>query len=328
MGVDELTEGRRPGATAPHAVALYESDAGLAQRVLPFLRAGLAGEETVLAVVSNHAASLLRGHLGDHRHDVQWQVPGVHYHSLGPMFDSLRRRLGELREAGHRVRLLAENDTPAGRGRTAAYLRFEAVSNDVVGELGVTWVCLYDRRRYPAQVLDQVLQVHPQLLDPNGVSTPSTGYVPPDAYLEAHPGPLSTVPPQVLLDRPLDDAEQLAQIRHDAVQAAHSLGLPTDDGYDFELAAGEIMSNAIRHGWPPRRVRVWSTDGHVVLRVDDHGSGDDLPTKGFRPPDPAKARPGGLGVWIARQLADAVHVGKGPDGTAVEIQFPRLTHVQ
>jgi anti-sigma regulatory factor (Ser/Thr protein kinase) len=328
MEIGELVHAGGPRRTAAHAVALYDADEDLLRRVLPFLRAGLAAGQTVVAVVSEHAAALLRDGLGDHHRDVQWQLPGVSYRSLGQMFDSLRRNLTALRRAGHRVRLLAENDTPGGPARTAAYLRFEAAANDVLGDLGLTWACLYDRRRYPAEILRQVAQVHPQLLDRDGRPTPSTSYLAPDTYLAAHPGPLSAVPPDPLLDLPFTEAGQLAPIRHATVQAARSLGLSDDDAEDFEVAAGEAMSNAIRHGRPPCRVRLWATDEHVVLRVDDHGPGDDIPTKGFRPPDPARAQHGGMGVWIARQLTDAVHVDKSPSGTAVELQFPRLALIR
>jgi anti-sigma regulatory factor (Ser/Thr protein kinase) len=305
-------------------VALYDSDEDLRRRVLPFLREGLAAGETVVVLVSGHAATRLRDGLGaDHAH-VQWQVPRVSYRSLGPMVDGLRRYLAGQREDGHQVRLLAEYHTSSSAARTAAYLRFEAASNDVLGDYGFPWACLYDRRRYPPEVLEEVTQVHPHLLDREGRATDSTRFLPPDTYLAAHPGPLSAVPAHLPLDIPLGAAGQLATVRHAAVEAARSLGLPAEDDNDFELAAGEILSNAIRHGELPGRVRLWATPRHVVFRVDDQGSGDDIATKGFRPPDPAHPHRGGMGVWFARQLADAVHVNTGPAGAAVELQFPRL----
>jgi anti-sigma regulatory factor (Ser/Thr protein kinase) len=312
--------GNAAGATAVHAVAMYDSDEDLRR---PVLRDGRAAGEATVAVVSDRAAVQLRAGLGPDHRDVRWQLPGIGYESLGPMFHGLHRYLARQYEAGTRIRLLAENDTSSSPARTAAYLRFEAASNDVLGAYGFPWACLYDRNRYPGHVLEQVAQVHPTLLDRDGRTTASPAYLPPDTYLDAHPGPLSTVPPDPVLDIRLTAAGQVPAVRHTAAEAALGLGLPTGDGDDFELATAEVLSNAVRHGELPCRVRLWATAGHVVLRVDDRGPGDAIATKGFRPPDPARGHLGGMGVWMIRQLADAVHVTTGPSGTAVELQFPR-----
>jgi anti-sigma regulatory factor (Ser/Thr protein kinase) len=311
------------GGPPRHAVALYESADDLRQRALPFLRSGLAEGDVTIAVVSAETASHLRDGLGAEHRDVLWDLPGVTYHSLGPTFAGLRSFLGEQAEAGNTVRLLAENPTESDESRTAAYLRLEAASNDVMGAFGFPWACLYDTHRYPAPVLEQVTQVHPYLLGLEGGTVGSEAYLPPDTYLGAHPGPLSPVPPNPPLDVWLTAAEQLAKTRRTAAETAAWLGLPPEDQFDFELATAEVLTNAIRHGEQPCRVRTWATPTHVVLRVDDQGPGDDIATKGFRPPDPTQGHLGGMGIWMIRQLADAVHVETGSAGTAVEIQFPR-----
>jgi anti-sigma regulatory factor (Ser/Thr protein kinase) len=167
-----------------------------------------------------------------------------------------------------------------------------------------------------------VQQVHPHLVDADGRTTTSSGYLPPDDFLQTHPGPLSPVPPHPDVDVWVTTAEQLPTVRRTTAATARGLGLPPEDGEDFELAAAEVLSNAVRHGEQPCRVRLWGTPSHVVLRVDDQGPGDDIPTKGFRPPDPTHGHLGGMGVWIVRQVADVVHVHTGPSGTAVELQFP------
>lgn len=66
-------------------------------------------------------------------------------------------------------------------------------------------------------------------------------------------------------------------------------------------------------------MRIRGDAGQVVVRVDDHGLGDGVATAGFRRPDPDSRS--GMGLWIARQLADVVHVGTGVDGSAVELRF-------
>ncbi|TQM02868.1 sensor histidine kinase [Pseudonocardia kunmingensis] len=315
------------GSRPPHAATVYGSAEDLRRRVLPFLRNGLAAGDDTVAIVSPEAAEHLGTALGADRDGVRWQLPDLSYRSLGPMFSGLRAYLADQSGSGNRVRLLAENTTDTDDARTAAYLRFEAASNDVLGAFGYPWVCLYDRRRYPAHVLDHVSEVHPYLLDLDGRTTRSEAFLRPGSYLGAHPGPLSAVPRQVGFDVRLAAPGQLAEVRHAAVEAALALGLATDDDYDFELAATEAMTNAVSHGERPCRVRLWTTPDRIVLRVDDHGPGDDIAIKGFHPPDPTCGHLGGMGMWMIRQLADAVHVDTGPAGTTVEIQFP-LPHIR
>jgi anti-sigma regulatory factor (Ser/Thr protein kinase) len=308
-----------------HAAALFESGDDLRRRVVPFVRAGLAAGETVVAVVSGRAAAQLRAGLGADEREIRWQLPDVSYRSLGPMFNGLRRYLAGQYEAGNRVRLIAENDTISSSARTAAYLRFEAASNHVLGAYGFPWVCLYDRSRHPPDVLGAVRQVHPLLVGPDGRSAPSSDYVPPETYLRAHPGPLSVVPPRPPVDFWVTTVTQFGAARRAVAEAGGMLGLDEEAGDDFELATAEALSNALRHGERPCRIRVWATPQHVVLRVDDQGLGDDITTKGFHPPDLANVHVGGMGVWMIRQLADVVHIRTGAGGTAVEVQFPRPT---
>lgn len=302
-------------------MAVYESEEDLSRRVLPFLHDGLVAGESVEVVTSPGAASCLQEALGADAGRVRWGLPGVVYDRLGPMFGGLRDHLAGHARAGNRVRLVAEGPPTRDPARTEAYLRFEAAANEVLGTFGFPWACLYDRRRHPAAVLDQVVQVHPQVLDAAGQRVVSAGFLAPDAFLQAHPGPLSTVPPVVPLDRRLTAALHVPAARREALGGAAALGLAVADEEDFELVAAEVLSNALRHGEQPCRLRVWATGTHVVVRVDDQGPGDDLPTKGFRPPDPARGRLGGMGMWLVRQLADVVHVHTGATGTAVEVQF-------
>ncbi|WP_433277986.1 MEDS domain-containing protein [Pseudonocardia xinjiangensis] len=306
-------------ASAAHAVALYGSDAELRRMVLPFVREGLHGGEAVVAAVSEQAAAVLCEGLGKARNDVRWAVPGLTYTSLGPASEAVRSYLAEQHEAGTPVRLLAENATGGPAGRTAAYLRLDAVSSEVYGVYGFPWACLYDRRRYPAEVLEQVVQVHPLLLGADGRAAGNGAYVSPEAYLAAHPGPLSPVPPTVALDVTLTTGSELSAVRNRAAAAAGLLGLPVADTRDLELGAGEVIANALEHGVLPCRVRLWGEAGQVVVRVDDRGPGDGVATAGFRRP-PLDSR-SGMGLWIARQLADVVHVGTGVDGNAVELRF-------
>jgi anti-sigma regulatory factor (Ser/Thr protein kinase) len=305
---------------APHAAVLYDSGDDLRARVLPYLRAGIDNREDVVVIVSGPAGQALRAGLGHHAAGIRWSVPDMSYGHLGRASEAMRAFLGRHRSAGTRTRLLTENDVNGHPGRTAAYLRAEAAANDLYGGFGFPWACLYDRRRYPAEVLDHVILVHPLLVGPDGRAAGNAAYVRPDTYLAAHPGPLSPVPEPPVLDTELADLGALADARHQVADAALALGLGADECRQAEVAAGEVIANTFRHGVVPCRIRVWDDPRSVFVRIDDHGEGAAVTTAGFRPPDPRSGS--GAGLWLARQFSDIVQVGVGPAGTSVELQFP------
>lgn len=306
-----------------HAAALYNSDDDLRSRVLSFLRAGLEGGEAVVAVVSQRAEKIVSAGLGDDADRIRWGLPGLSYQHLGRASEAIRGYLAGRRAADAATRLLTESDIGgSGRapGRMAAYLRSEMAATQLFGGYGYPWVCLYDRRRYTPEVLADVARVHPQVLGADGLAVGSADYVEPDSYLSAHPGPVSAVPPRVALELELTQIGDLVLARHRAGDTARRLGLPVSECRIIEVAAGEVIANAFRHGIMPGRVRVWRATGTVVLRVDSGGPGKAVATTGFQPPDLATGS--GAGLWVARQLADVVHVETRADGTAVELQFP------
>jgi MEDS: MEthanogen/methylotroph, DcmR Sensory domain len=141
---------------ALHALLLYDSEEGLRGHVLPYVREGLDRGEAVMAVVSPGAQRVLRAALGDDARRVRWQAGDVSYRRLGEMFEGFRRFLAEQRAAGVAMRLLAENDTVGTAERMAAYLRFEAMANEVYRPYGYRWACLYDTRSHSAETLRQV----------------------------------------------------------------------------------------------------------------------------------------------------------------------------
>ena len=130
---------------------------------------------------------VLRRALGDDAASVRWQAGDVSYGRLGVMFDGFRRFLAEQRAAGVALRLLAQNDGLGTEERMAAYLRFEAMANEVYRPYGHCWACLYDIRTHSTPLLRQVSQVHPRLLEPHGRDIRNDDYLEPSAYL-ARPG--------------------------------------------------------------------------------------------------------------------------------------------
>ena len=135
---------------ARHALLCYDSPESLCARAVPYVREGLARGEAVTAVVSADVAQVLGAALGDDAARVRWQAGDVSYGRLGAMFEGFRRFLAEQRAAGVPMRLLAQNDAIGSQERMAAYLRFEAMANEVYRPYGYRWACLYDTRAHSA----------------------------------------------------------------------------------------------------------------------------------------------------------------------------------
>lgn len=309
-----------PEMGTPHSVAFYDTDSDLVGRALPYLRAGLVRDESLVVVVSRRAERALRDALGAEAHAVCWRVPGADLRHLGAGFEALRAFLDRRCAAGTPTRLVMEDDGGSGIGRGPARTRADAVTNEVWAGYGFPWLCLYDRHRFRPTTIEQVARVHPLLVDAAGAQVANPGYVAAEHYVAERPGPLSAVPETPALDLRPRALVDLPTVRHRVVEVALRLGLSEDACREVELATGEVVTNAFEHGRPPHRVRVWTDRGAVVVRVDDGGPGTGLATAGLRPPEPGVLT--GRGMWVVRQVAAVVHVGTGPDGTGVELQFP------
>ena len=273
-----------------------------------------------MAVVSAEAEQVLSSALGDDAAGVGWQAEDVSYGRLGVMFEGFRRFLGEQRAAGAAMRLLTQNDALGSEERMAAYLRFEAMANEVYRPYGYRWACLYDTRAHSPQTLRQVSQVHPRLLEPGGREIPNDDYLEPSAYLaRSGPPPPSPSPAAVQLDLPVTGPGQL--VRGSA--ALGSVGRPARDGRSRLLtvasAVSEAVTNGLQHGTPPVRVRAWTADRLARVQVHDRGLTPIPATAGYHRPPPEHDR--GHGLWFARQLADVVttHTDRGGDN-----HHPRL----
>jgi anti-sigma regulatory factor (Ser/Thr protein kinase) len=312
---------RERDGEALHALLRYDSPESLCARAVPYVREGLDRGEAVMAVVSAEAAQVLSSALGDDAAGVGWQAEDVSYGRLGVMFEGFRRFMGEQRAAGVPLRLLTQNDALSTEERMAAYLRFEAMANEVYRPYGYRWACLYDTRAHSTPTLRQVSQVHPRLLEPGGREIPNDDYLEPSAYL-ARSGPPPPPPAEVQLDLPVTDPGQLVVVRRLLRRWAdlHEMGEHTDD---VVSAVGEAVTNGLQHGTPPVRVRAWTADGLARVQVHDRGLASIPATVGYHRPPPEATR--GYGLWVARQLADVVTTHTDRGGTTITLDFPLAT---
>jgi len=304
-----------------HAAVVYDSDDTLLAGAAPFVRDGLDRGEAIFAVVPAPVQRVLRSVLGGDGDQVHWREPGLAHRRTGEAYEDCRVFLAAQHASDRPTRLLTGNDLDDTEpDRLDAYLRYEAASTAVFRPFGFPWVCLYDRRLHPPRLVDHVGEVHPQLLLPSGRPVDSPEYVDPARYLETHGGPLSAVPDPATLDVQIGTPGELRVIRHRLRDYASSLDHRPCAAERVAMAAHEVIGNALLHGRPPGRVRAWRSADVLHVRVDDRGAGTGIATAGYGPP--ATSTSPGMGLWVARQLADVVHTRTDPaEGTAVELQF-------
>jgi anti-sigma regulatory factor (Ser/Thr protein kinase) len=121
----------------------------------------------------------------------------------------------------------------------------------------------------------------------------------------------------------LDDVRDLRAARSKIRSALSTATLPLSAAEGFLVAVSEVATNALVHGRVPVRIRVWVSGAQVVCTVTDRGAGFDGRDPGLRHPDEDDLAPGGRGLWIARQLCDALLAGPTPEGFTVTLQLDR-----
>lgn len=121
-----------------------------------------------------------------------------------------------------------------------------------------------------------------------------------------------------------NDPAEIARVRADVGDIARRHGFHDRAG-DLVLALDEVIANAQEHGGTPIDVEAW-VDGRIVVEVSDHGGGFDRQRVwSAHPPTPYGAR--GRGLWIIRQLTDAVSISSGERGTIVRIELSPDPHI-
>lgn len=124
-------------------------------------------------------------------------------------------------------------------------------------------------------------------------------------------------------DEPLVEVEfglaDLADLRRTVTTRAKGAGLPESRADELALAVNEVATNAIVHGRPPTRLRIWARARELVCEVADAGPG-------IRDPRAGRQRPpvdslGGRGLWLARRLCDALEIRNGTGCTVTMHAF-------
>lgn len=106
----------------------------------------------------------------------------------------------------------------------------------------------------------------------------------------------------------------LADVRVFVQAYAAVAGLSSSRAGDLVAAASELAANTLRHTTGSGSVHLWTTDGELLCQVHDSGHITD-PFAGQTPPPPGASH--GHGLWVTRQLCDAVDISTSPTGTTI-----------
>lgn len=307
-----------------HAAAIVGSQDELLAAAVPFLEAGLRARDVVAVACLPETVELLTGALGQRATALEIDPRMSLLGSRAP--DALitcrrylERALAAAETGGSgRLRVLAEIDFGPDPADWREGQRFESVSNRILGDSPVAGVCLYDRRRLPAAVVDSAASTHPHLVR-GSAWTPSPGFQDPGVYVPALPLPRASVEDAAPVFS-VDDAPSLPGLRQQIGVVLAALVPDPEQRADLHLAAAEIAANAFRHGVRPVSARVWADGDEVICVIGDRGTSYTDPLSGFTPAHGLDLAQGGMGLWLARKLWDHVDVLPTEAGLSVRLR--------
>jgi anti-sigma regulatory factor (Ser/Thr protein kinase) len=315
--------GPRTGSPDParfrHGAAVVDTRDELLAAALPFLDAGLRAGDLVALTCAPETVDLLCAELGERHRQVHADPAlGLLGARAPDALGRARRLLTRAAERGSgRLRVLSEidfGDHPAGWREGQ---RFESVCNRLLRDAPITSLCVYDRGRLPAPVVDSTRSTHPELVRGDSWAV-NAGYQDPLTFVASLP-----VPREPVEDTPpvfaVDDAPVLAQLRH-AMGAVLVARVPDrEQREDLHLATSEVAANAFRHGVRPVSARIWADRTSIVVTITDAGHSFSDPLAGFQPAHGDDLSRGGMGLWLARKLWDSVDLLPGPGGLTVRL---------
>lgn len=126
--------------------------------------------------------------------------------------------------------------------------------------------------------------------------------------------------PHLDVDLSLEDPENYALVRNKLRELGSEAELDTEETEDLILAAGEAVTNAIKHA-KMGRCQVCLEGNAVTVRVSDSGEGihpDALPETLFQAGFSTKVSLG-LGYTLLLKLVDEMWLATGPQGTVLQL---------
>jgi two-component system, NarL family, nitrate/nitrite response regulator NarL len=176
---------RNHGHGCRHEALVYSSADELVAATVPFLRQGLARNEDVLVVLQEAGRTVLQEALDGDAGQIEFADALAWYRSPEHAFEGYTRYLDDRFECGaHRVRVVAEVVWPESSATVdvAKWKRYEAGISAAMASLPVSFICTYDTRELPAEIISDAQRTHPVLRTAAG-SRPSARYSEPATFV-------------------------------------------------------------------------------------------------------------------------------------------------
>jgi CheY-like chemotaxis protein len=176
---------RHHGHGCRHEALVYSSADELVAASVPFLRQGLASGEDLLVVLREHSVKALREALGDDAAQVEFRDSIDWYRSPEHSIAEYTRYLDEHLSRGvPRVRVVAEVVWPqsSATSEIADWKRYEAWISMAMASVPVSFVCTYDTRELPEELVDVARHTHPVLRTADGMWS-NASYCEPEAFI-------------------------------------------------------------------------------------------------------------------------------------------------
>jgi anti-sigma regulatory factor (Ser/Thr protein kinase) len=250
-----------------------------------------------------------------------------------------------LTDGASRIRVASEVPHPGVGAPWSGWARYEAAINHAYAEFPLWGLCAYDTRITPDPVLDDVARTHPYLATAHGHRI-NPRYQDPAEFLTRRP-PSQTDPVEVSSPPIIDLSNPTPADARDAVRTtsvtrprtfrsdptapltrqveapqpgASQRETPQLDPTEIEhlvFAVSEAVTNALTHGRPPVRFRLWTAKDHIVATVTDRGNGPADPFAGLLPATGTCSA--GLGLWLTHQLCSHVTLDTTDDGFTIRL---------
>jgi transcriptional regulator with XRE-family HTH domain len=179
-------------ATAPrlleHRLLTYGSDEEYLAAATPFFAEGMERSDSLLAVTTEEQIDLLRDSLGDRAENVEFADSAEWYRSPNTAMDGYRTFVNEKLEAGAAwIRIVAEI-APGSRSEAEipAWTRYESYVNLAFASSPTSFICTYDDRSWPADVVADARRTHPELVTGGDAATVNPQYRAPQDFLIDH----------------------------------------------------------------------------------------------------------------------------------------------
>jgi len=177
--IRDLLHDRAHGHGCRHEALVYSTSEELVAGTAPFVHQGLEAADDVLVVMREPGRALLSEAVGGETAGITFVDAIDWYRTPQHAFEQYTRHLRDrLGRGADRVRIVAEAMLPEG---AAEWKRYEASISVAMASVPVSFICTYDTRELPAEVVADAEETHPLLRSADG-SRPSARYAAPPAF--------------------------------------------------------------------------------------------------------------------------------------------------